>query len=397
MRKAFFLALASTSISPIFSVHTEELKTPAETEISQKPFTSFTGKVTRNKVRMRNKPSLEGQIIRELSKGDMLIVVGETDDFYAILPPADVKAYVFRTFVLDNQIEGNHVNVRISPDLDAPVIAQLNSGDKIDGSISSQNSKWFEISPPVSAKFYICKDYLEKIGDEHLMAAIAKRRKEVNDLLQTSYQASQEELQKPFPEISLDGLLKNYQLIVDDYSDFPDQAGRAKELAAQLQEQYLSKKIAYLEAKAAENGALAKKSEEAIPSQDASLAKEEIEEAIPYTSLESEVQNPWLSKERSIYEAWANTNGGGSFDDFYTAQKNGAVVLQGVLESYKRPLKNRPGDYMLVSKVSSLPIAYLYSTRVNLEEQLGSNVTLVAVERPNNYYAYPAYFVISLD
>lgn len=391
--KAFFLVLATLSFTQ--TAYTEDSSTSLHSETVSSSFSPFTGKITRNKVRLRNKPSLEGQIIRELSKGDMLVVVGETEDFYAVEPPADTKAYVFRTFVLDNQIEGNHVNVRTSPDLDAPVIAQLNSGDAVTGSISPQNSKWFEISPPVSAKFYICKDYLEKIGDQHLMATILKRRLEVNDLLENSYKLAEGELQKPFPDMQLEKVLKNYQVIVNEYSDFPDQAARAKELSAQLQEQYLSKKIAYLEAKAAENSALAQK--ERATSETEFSVDQKMDQPTMAVLEEREPPSPWLAKERNIFEAWANTKGGGSFEDFYADQTNGAVVLEGVVESYKRPVKNRPGDYLLVSKHSSLPIAYLYSTKVNLDEQLGRSVNLVAVERPNNYYAYPAYFVISID
>lgn len=50
----------------------------------QSPFQAFTGKVTKNKVRLRLQPNLDGPILRELKQGDLLIVVGETDDFYAV-------------------------------------------------------------------------------------------------------------------------------------------------------------------------------------------------------------------------------------------------------------------------------------------------------------------------
>lgn len=49
--------------------------------------------------------------------------------------------------MLDNTIEGNRVNVRLEPNLEAPIIAQLNAGDKIEGQISALNSKWYEITP----------------------------------------------------------------------------------------------------------------------------------------------------------------------------------------------------------------------------------------------------------
>ncbi|MGK3946699.1 hypothetical protein ABK046_51100, partial [Streptomyces caeruleatus] len=80
--------------------------------------------------------------LRELNKDDLLVIVSEKDDFYGIQVPQDIKAFVYRTFVLDNVVEGNHVNIRLEPTLEAPVIAQLNSGERVDGVISPLNSKW---------------------------------------------------------------------------------------------------------------------------------------------------------------------------------------------------------------------------------------------------------------
>ncbi|MGZ3733102.1 MAG: SH3 domain-containing protein, partial [Parachlamydiaceae bacterium] len=114
-----------------------------EVEILTQPLQSiepFTGKITRNKVRMRLQPSLDALILRELSKDDLLSVVGESNEFYAILPPKDTKAYIFRTYVLDDIVEGSRVNVRLEPAIEAPVIAQLNSGDKVEGIISPLSS-----------------------------------------------------------------------------------------------------------------------------------------------------------------------------------------------------------------------------------------------------------------
>ncbi|MCB1112322.1 MAG: hypothetical protein KDK72_06685, partial [Chlamydiia bacterium] len=138
----------------------ETTKTVTKNEIKPKPFTAFTGKITRNKVRLRLQPNLDGHILRELKKGDMLVVIGEQDDYYAVQPTQDQKAYIFRTFVLDNTVEGNHVNVRLEPDVDAPIVAQLNTGDRVDGKVSPQNSKWLEITPPSSARYYISKEYV---------------------------------------------------------------------------------------------------------------------------------------------------------------------------------------------------------------------------------------------
>src|ERR1700722_9838279 len=79
----------------------------------------FTGKVNGNKVRLRLQSTLESQVVRELNKGDLLIVTGDTGEFYAVQPPAGLRGFVFRTFVLDQVVEGDHVNIRAEPSMEA--------------------------------------------------------------------------------------------------------------------------------------------------------------------------------------------------------------------------------------------------------------------------------------
>lgn len=350
----------------------------------QSSFSPFTGRATKGKVRMRTQPSLDAQVVRELSKGEMLIVTGETEEFFAVEPPSDIKGYVFRTFILDNKVEGNRVNVRLTPSTDAPVIGQLNSGETVDGTISPLNNKWLEIAPPSNAKFYVAKEYLEKVGDPNYMAKIAKRRDEVNALLSSTYLISQQEFQKSFPEINLDRIKGNYQQIARDYSDFPEQSARAQELLAELQENYVKAKIAYLEAKVKEKPSAAPVRNEPV----AQAPQPNYPEVLTHV-------NYWLPQEEAIYAEWTNGNQGASMEEFYASQSNQGQTITGVLEPYSRTIKNKPGDFMLVDKATHQPIAFLYSTKLNLQSYVGREVTFLVSPRPNNNFAYPAYFVIS--
>lgn len=348
-------------------------------------YNSFTGKVTKGKVRMRSAPSLDAPIIREMTRGELMIVIGENDEFYAVQPPADVKGYIFRTFVLDNKIEGNRVNVRLSPNTDAPVIAQMNNGDSVDGVVSTLNNKWLEISPPLSARFYIAKEFVEKVGDEHFMAKVIKRKDEVNRLLQSNYAISQQELQKSFSDIKIDRIVTNYELITKDYADFPEQANRAKELLEELRETYLHKKIAYLEAIAASKQVAYINQPQGI-----------IQVAKPEQNDPAIRNAYWTPLETARYEEWKQSKTG-SMDDFYKDQSNQAESITGVVAPYTRSIKNKPGDYVLMNKTTNLPIAFIYSTKVNLNDYVGKEVTVKGVSRPNNHFAYPAYFVFSIS
>src|SRR5947209_1386500 len=77
-----------------------QTQTSAQTIAKTSSITPFTGKILRNKVRMRLQPTLDAGVVRELNNGEMIVVVGENEDFFAIQPPSDVKGYIFRTFVL---------------------------------------------------------------------------------------------------------------------------------------------------------------------------------------------------------------------------------------------------------------------------------------------------------
>lgn len=379
---------------------------------SSTPFHTFTGRVNKNKVRLRQQPNLESPIMKVANQGDLLIVVGENDDFYAVEPPADIKAYIFRTYVLDNVVEGNRINVRLHPDVDAPVIAQLNGGDRVEGTISPQNNKWLEIAVPKAARFYISKDYVENIGGPQMMATIQKRRDDVNLLLNSTTLAGQSEMQKSFPEINLESVYANLNKIATNYTDFPEQVARAKAVLAELQDAYLKKKLSYLEAKA-------KMTQEDWQEKNSHLTQQMQAQQQRLSQLEQQLQtekgrkpvmpqmgavqsgsyisnkmSAWLPIEQEVYNNWARENGNRSQEEFYEDQKQNAVVLTGIIEPYSRSVRNKPGDYVLLNQSSHLPIAYLYSTQVNLQDKIGQSVTIQAVPRNNNNFAFPAYFVL---
>lgn len=382
-------------------------------------YEAFTGKITKNKVRLRLQPAYDGHVLREFQRNDMVVVLGETEDFYAIQPPADAKGYVFRTYILDNIVEGTRVNVRLKPDLDAPVIAQLNSGDHVEGIISSSNNKWLEIKLPPSTRYYIAKEYIEKIGDAGLMARQEKRKEDVYNLLSNTESISRLEMAKPFDQINLDGIKSNYQHIIHDYTDFPEAATKAKELLVSLQEAYIAKKLVFLESQAhrssialeAKNKQLAEelnahKTKLATLEQKIEKEKQETTVTNSTPALVQPVKKPtqlpinmsiWLPMEERLFAEWVEQTGKNNPNMFYEEQMKNSFVLKGVVDPYTRPVKNKPGDYMLINSSSKLPIAFLYSTQVNLQDFIGHEVSIRVAPRPNNNYAFPAYFVLSLE
>lgn len=386
---SFYILSCIAAIQMVAGTVSAASATPEKTENSSvAPFTPFTGRIIRNKVRMRLNPSLDSAVLRELNKDDLLVVLSETEEFYGIKAPSDIKAFVYRTFILDNVVEGNHVNVRLEPTLDAPVIAQLNSGEHVDGIISPINNKWLEIATPKSTQFYVSKDFIEKIGDPTLIETISKRRENVNRLLESTYQISEVELQKPYQQIQMEGIFQNLNKIIADKNNSNEQIDKARSMLTQIQDRYLHKKIAFLEEKP----------------KTIFVTKFQNEENQEFAAPQEIIKNPitakmstWIPFEEKIYGAWLEQNSNQTEEDFYNFEKQAASTIRGLVEAYDRSVKNKPGDYVLVNSSNHLPIAYLYSTKVNLQDVLGEEVTLEVTPRPNNSFAFPAYFVIGLD
>lgn len=375
---------------------------PAAPAKPTEKFKTYTGKLVANKVRIRTKPDLDSPIVRQMSKNDLLLVVGEEGDFLKIEPLKDMKAYVFRSYALDNVIEANRVNVRLEPHGDAPIIGQLQAGDKIQGAVCAMNHKWLEIAPPKGTHFYVSKEYVVQAGGPDYLANMEKRKARVEELLTSAYLNAESECKKEYEEMAPQHAIEQFQTILREFADFPEACTHAKEGLALLKETYLNKKISFLEA-TAELSPVAK--QELI-----SKHKSENSELFPngQTKLDSSLWSKrattskkedlsfWGTLEESLYLSWSAFHSGKTLDDYYSEQKANASVLTGTIERYTYDVRNKPGDFILRG-AEETPIAYLYSTQVDLEKYAGKAVTLLAVPRPNNHFAFPAYFVFSVE
>ncbi|NGX39258.1 MAG: hypothetical protein KR126chlam1_00581 [Chlamydiae bacterium] len=356
-----------------------EKKPVRKSPIVKTAFAPFTGKVVANKVRVRLHPDLDSFIIRELGSNEYLSIVDQEEGFYSITPPSSIKAYVFRSFVLDGIVEGNRVNVRLSPDLEAPIIGHLNSGDRVNGHISLINKKWLEIDTPQNTQFYVAKEFLEFAGGPELKAKMDRRKDSVSEILQAATLHSQSEMEKEFEEIDFEMVKNGFLTIINEYSDFPKQAGQAKETLAAVQEIYLQKRIAYLEEKAALVS---------TPDQKALLQNSP-------AKLASGLLHMWENVEQGLYASWAELNDNREMETFYEEQKLVGVAVAGVLEAYNSPVRNKPGDFIIKDK--NLPVAYVYSTCVDLGEYVGKKVKMVGSPRSNNSFAFPAYYIHTVE
>lgn len=363
----------------------ERKPVPATATLTEIPVSPFTGKIRGKKVRLRLDADLDSRIIRELDKNELVSVVGEKGNFYAVQAPAGNKAYVFRSFVLDDVIEGSRVNIRLEPDLEAPVIGHFNGGEHIQSSVCTKNNKWLEIAIPSSVHFYVSKDFVENIGGIDVKEKIDKRKNALRHTLESTSTVVKAELRKSFDEIDMDRLTHQFEKLAADSAEFPDLNDKVAEALQALQDSYMQKKLAYLEEKA---------------NRDIESQSQIHEETLAVESLQAEQKITdkmllWQPVEEALYLNWAAMNQDRNMQEFYTDQKMASSKLSGILEAYTAPVRNKPGDFILKDK--DLPIAYVYSTKVNLQDYVGKRVSLIAAPRPNNNFAFPAYFVLSQE
>ncbi|NBO23862.1 MAG: hypothetical protein EBU93_01275 [Chlamydiae bacterium] len=363
---------------------------PIHPDSEKGTFKSFTGKVVGSNVRLRTHADTESAIVRGLEKDELLVITGEKNDFYMVQPPQDVKAYVFRSFVLDNVVEGNRVNVRLSPETDAPVVGNLCTGDKVEGKISEKNPKWLEIAPPSTTVFFIAKEYVDFVGGPEVKPIQDKRKETLNKLMDAAHLASQSEMNKSFEEIDFERLASKFRTIMTEYKDFPDHVSKASQKLSLLQETYLQKKLVYLENKT--NMLTKELSQEKVFANQAKKtpSPEEPQRVISRTDR----MKIWEPLEQALFLSWAAINHAKTMNDFYTEQKSKAVALRGQIEVYGDPVKNKPGDFVIKDK--DLPVAYIYSTQIDLDQYVGKQVNLLAYPRPNNSFAFPAYYVFDV-
>ena len=359
-----------------------------------KNFKSFTGKITASKVRLRSNPDLDGHIISQLNKNELVLVVKDAKDFWAVKPINDIKAYVFRNYIIDNVVEADKVNIRLAPNLDAPIIGQLKQKDRVQGEVCSQNNKWLEISPPQSVHFYIAKEYITYAGNDNYYAQMKNRKNNVEELLNSGYFITQAECKKPYDEMGPHEAIEQFDTIIKEYSDFPQFVQQAKEGLALLQDNYLQKKIAYLESKA--NISHMEKNELLIAVENVNSLDEQkvVTKAVSSKNITNKMKF-WDTLEHSLYATWTTFHPEKKLNDFYKEQEVNSITLAGIVESYSQSIKNKPGDFIV--KQDGNEKAYLYSTKINLDEYVGKKVTLTVSPRPNNNFAFPAYFVNDLE
>lgn len=366
-------AQEDTSISEV-SLSTEQATPVARLD-------PFTGKIIGSRVRLRLQPTIDSPVIKEFTSGDLVQVVGEIDDFYVLLPETEQKGYVFRTYVLDNVIEGSNVNVRLKPDMSAPVILQLQQGDKIESTSTKEHAKWVEIELPSSVRFYVAKKFIKNEGTPWLFSQRLKQKKDLLEQLNHLQESISLEFSKTFDAMDFSSIKKDLDALVEQTrAQLPEISKQASSLLKKMQETYFQ-----LSVDAKQHREASKPIE--LP------APQPLSEEPASAVHEPKVSFYLQEQEKTLVQKRLANREASSCQELYEQEQKNPVLLRGKLVPFERAIKIKPGDFLLIHPTTKVPVAYVYSTTVNLDQYVGTTVSLQAATRPNHDFALPAYFV----
>lgn len=402
--------------------------------VDKATFSPFTGEIKGNRVRLRLAPHTDSSIIKELSKGDCLAVLGESKDYYIVAAPEGVRGYVFRTFVLDNVIEGEKVNVRLEPSTSAPILARLSKGTTVQ-TLGTAQGKWVEIALPKQCVFYVAKNFVKNVGTLDLYNQKEGKKKLALDLLNSAMDFADAELKKKVEDVDLDAIYKRMNLAQSgELKDVPGLQPLVHKALEKVQEAFLAKSIEETSAKTMSSPISQQQhktvEEAVVPSSPEISAISKIEahkevsgsstlpeplqvqESVPIKGslLSHYIRKKGFAKvspvvegresfERSLFEVWASLQPEENrhkltMESFYKDEEKKKQELVGELEVYPHVVKNNPGDYLL--RNGEDVVAFVYATSIDLNQWLGKRVVLNCVSRPNNHFAFPAYIVLGI-
>ncbi len=131
-----------------------------------------TATVKPDKVNVRAQPTLSGEVITQLQKGETVVILeeftwakpkrGEPARWYKIELPSNTPVWVFAPYIetTNKSVNVTRLNLRAGPGENFSVVGRLDRGTPVK-EIRTEKS-WMEIEAPPGAYAYIAADYVER-------------------------------------------------------------------------------------------------------------------------------------------------------------------------------------------------------------------------------------------
>jgi len=123
-------------------------------------------RVTGDRVNLRSRPSLTGELTGQVRQGDELNaypVSGDTlREWRAVEAPEWVECWVRGDYLEGDEVVPETLNVRAGPSLNYGVIAVVKRGERV--TIKATDGEWTQIGPPPGSAVWISTAYIEPVA-----------------------------------------------------------------------------------------------------------------------------------------------------------------------------------------------------------------------------------------
>lgn len=133
-------------------------------KIKTNKYVAVKGRVAANSLNVREKPSLNSKVVLQLTKGQIVDVFNELDEWYQIVIKNKQSAFVYKKYIdivreeKNGIIQANTLNVRSQPNTESDVLGKLTKGDIVN--ILQELTDWLKINYKGSEAF-IYKQYVD--------------------------------------------------------------------------------------------------------------------------------------------------------------------------------------------------------------------------------------------
>lgn len=174
---------------------------------------SFWGLINTDGVHIRADATVGAVSICQAGEGQVVEVVDSAYDWYKIALPEQAPVFVSGKFIKMNednqwQISGNNVNLRMKPDIGAPILGQVDKGTRIQ--VIKQEGEWYRIKPTVETTGWINRRFVDQTdapvkGEPQSVKKTVVSQKQETRVPKTE----QAEVQADRPVIAVQGMLRS--------------------------------------------------------------------------------------------------------------------------------------------------------------------------------------------
>jgi len=121
-------------------------------------------RINGQRVNLRSRPELNAEVVGQMAEGDVVVAKSFEGQWVEIDVPESIDVWVHGDFVSDNRVVASRLHVRGGPGINYGVLGELERGDTV--TRRDEFGEWLKIAPPTGASVWVSRDYIEVLQPE---------------------------------------------------------------------------------------------------------------------------------------------------------------------------------------------------------------------------------------